>query len=78
MVSLFEKDALKCTPHARSNWNACLNRSSPLLPSNWNEFNREHIGRGMVLILVQGLHAHAKISCLSEGIPGLVCRGMSS
>jgi hypothetical protein len=27
---------------------------------------------------MQGLHGHAKISGLSEGIPGLVCRGMAS
>jgi hypothetical protein len=27
---------------------------------------------------MQGLHGHAKISGLSEGIPGLVCRGMVS
>lgn len=78
MVSLFEKDAFICTPHANTNCSARFDRTSPLFAIDCNEFGQPHWGRGAVLILMQGLHGHAKISGLSEGIPGLICRGMVS
>jgi hypothetical protein len=68
----------RCPPFVRVDWkgvrlhSSCQDRLQRLLESlksfacnQLYKFGQDYRGRGAVLILVQAVHGHAKVSCLS-------------